>query len=348
MGPSRSRTRVVYCTLLVLLALPAAGAGAMELQTGVILGDGSGPRAITGLGLAPEAVLVRTLGAGTTGRLRTSTMTSGTKQLPLNQGLAVGLITSLDADGFTVGASLNGLGAVTHWIAFGGSDEGFAVGTYVGDGVLTSVDISDTSSSPDFQASYLILMSEDAIGAVQRFEEGMTGTTQLFGFTGPIFSNGEITDLTPTGFSVSSGNRTNEDGVSYHYLAWAEREGTEIDSYVGDGIAGDLLVPVAFLPKFVSVSRVNGGAQLRLRFATQDPDVSSFYNPSAETTDAIKSFTASGFTVGDSPDTNSAQTHFYVAFGLIPSAVPALSPGALSLVVLAIAGLVVGRRLLRG
>lgn len=324
---------------VVAAVLSAGSASAMDLETGSFLGNGSPSRAITGLGFAPELMIVRSESLGQGTLARTSTMAGGSKALVNNQFLLGGRILSLDADGFTVSGhpSVNASGAVSHWIAFGDADDGFAVGTYQGDGVTTDIDISDTSSSPDFQPDYMMLISESQLGPLQAYSVDGTTISPLFGFTGRLFANdSDITSLTPTGFTVRSGTRTNEDGVGYHYVAWRERFGTAVGTYVGDGAPGELAIDLPFEPDVVGVTRETCCVYSRYRQDTQGPDSSFAWAGSiAPTTDAIQSFTPSGFAVGDSADVGTAATHFFVAWKR-PPPVPGLSAGGLTVLGLAL------------
>jgi len=337
--------RTVFSGLLFVVGLTAGPGSAMELATGSFIGNATADRAISGLGFPPEVVIVHSSSTIWGDPLiRTSTTTGGAKSMSNNSVLSTGLITSLDADGFTVSGHprVNTNGELVHWIAFGEVDAGFAVGTYVGDGSTTSIDISDTSSSPDFQSDYLILISEAALAPLQTLKHDGSVISTLFGFTGAVAAGGDVADLIATGFTLNSGARSNEDGTRFHYVAWRERPGTSVGTFAGDGVAGDLAVTVPFQPDVVSVTRATCCVKSRYRLDTLAADESFFYSNQATTTDAIKSFTPSGFIVGDSADVNQASTHFFVAWGQIPPAVPSFSAGGLILLGLAMTGVALG------
>ena len=338
--------RAVFSGLIFVVYLTIGSASAMELATGSFVGNGTADRAITGLGFSPDVVILRSTSTiwGLT-LIQTSTTSGGSKIMSTNEGMNASMITSLDADGFTVSGHprVNTNGEPIHWIAFGEVDDGFAVGTYVGDGSTTSIDISDTSSSPDFQSDYLILMSEASLAPLQALKHGGSLISTLFGFTGPGF-DGDIADLTANGFTLNSGARSNENGTRFHYVAWRERLGTSVGTFVGDGVPGDLAVTIPFQPDVVSVTRATCCVKSRYRQDTQATDESFFWDGGTATTDAIKSFTPNGFVVGDSADVNQASTHFFVAWGQVPPLVPSFSAGGLVLLGVAMTGLVLAVR----
>jgi hypothetical protein len=335
----------MFSGLIFLVYLTVGSASAMELATGSFVGNATADRAITGLGFSPEVVIVHSASTGFGEPvIRTATITGGSKVISSNLPLTVGMITSLDADGFTVDNNprVNTNGELVHWIAFGEVDDGFAVGTYVGDGSTTSIDISDTSSSPDFQSDYLILISEGQFAPIQALKHGGSLISAVFSFTGALLAGGDIADLTANGFSLNSGSRTNENGTRYHYVAWRERLGTFVGTFVGDGVPGDLAVTVPFQPDVVSVTRTTCCVKSRYRQDTLATDESFFWSNQATTTDAIKSLTPNGFVVGDSADVNQASTHFFVAWGQVPPLVPSFSAGGLVLLGLAMTGVALG------
>lgn len=329
---SRIHYALRFTSALLFVAFTPALATAMEVATGSFVGNGLlDGLAITGLGFAPEAVILMTNGPSA---IATSTMADGSSK---ELGTAAFLVTSsvtLDADGFTVDSSfVNMAGVVTHWIAFGGVDDGFAVGTYVGDGtVLRAIDISDTSSSPDFAPDYVLVATEAGRIATMRYEDGGNALSSLFGFAGSIVFGDPITDLLGNGFEVSDTiDLTNENGVQIHYVAWREGPGVEVGRYAGNG--GDASIPTALTPVYVGITRDDpaGLAKSMHRFVTQGADESYFYEGGLPESGSIKNFLPGAFTLGGSGHVNaSGGNYFYIAF-----AVP--EPGADLLAVFALA-----------
>lgn len=95
-------------------------------------GDGNATQAVSGLGFQPEVILVK--GAGNqTAWLATSTMSSGdAKLLNVETAPQTGLISSLDADGFTVGNSSNSNseGVDYFFVAWDDADGNVEVGSF--------------------------------------------------------------------------------------------------------------------------------------------------------------------------------------------------------------------------
>lgn len=335
--------------LVLFLGLFSEAVSAMVVETGSYVGDGTDNRAITGVGFAPEVVILRGVGPSRTALIRTSTLSAGTKELATTAFVFANLIISFDADGFTVSDSpkLNQDEVVFHWIAFADTDDGFAVGTYVGDGANPrAIDISDTSGSPDFQPDYVLLVSEGNSDPGQRFEDGANVNSAVMGFTGPAIFSGSITDLTSSGFTVNAGatndRRVNDPGESYHYVAWRERAGTSVGTYFGSGGAQSIALP--FAPVFVSITRASCCVRTKYHTATQAAGVGTDYGTFAETTNTI-TLTGSGFDVGIDSNVSAAATHFYLAFGTPPPpAVPALPWAGMAVLAFAITGVTAVRQ----
>jgi hypothetical protein len=75
----------------------------MELATGSFVGNATVDRAITGLGFSPDVVILRSTSISWgLPLIQTSTTLGGSKMMSSNAAMTTALITSLDADGFTV------------------------------------------------------------------------------------------------------------------------------------------------------------------------------------------------------------------------------------------------------
>ena len=136
-----SRLAGVACVLLGLVSSADA-----QTATGTYTGDGTGARAIMSLGFQPDIVIIKADNAATEGIIRTSTMATGSRPIWNGSVLLANNITSLDANGFTVGSDIrvNGLNVCGgggapceyYWTAFK-ADANIVVDTYSGDGAAT-------------------------------------------------------------------------------------------------------------------------------------------------------------------------------------------------------------------
>lgn len=107
----------------------------MRVKTGTYTGDGTGSRAITGLGFTPVCVFAVKSGS----EVYWKSPMSGANTLSLTNGLLADRITSLDSDGFTVGTSGNASGSSYFWIALGADATVFFQSSYVGTGSAHSI-----------------------------------------------------------------------------------------------------------------------------------------------------------------------------------------------------------------
>lgn len=112
--------KVALTTLLLLPLFVNA-----SVMVGSYVGNGSATQSISGLGSAPVLLLVKGSG-GQDAWIATSTMAAGyAMQLTGGAGVATGMISSLDADGFTVGKTTgisNESGVLYYYTAWDASD----------------------------------------------------------------------------------------------------------------------------------------------------------------------------------------------------------------------------------
>jgi hypothetical protein len=96
--------KILKIALTILFILPILAKG--NIVTGSYVGNGSATNAITGLGHIPSLLLVKGAG-GEDAWMASSSMASGyAMQLTGNSGIATGMITTFDSDGFTVDKTL--------------------------------------------------------------------------------------------------------------------------------------------------------------------------------------------------------------------------------------------------
>jgi hypothetical protein len=156
-----------------------------QVVSGSYVGDGNSGRKITGLGFRPDFVLVKGSYSDATlinssAAMRTSTM-NGDASKPAIQdfALATGLITSIDADGFTLGGDQRVARSATtfNWAAFK-ANANMKVGSYTGNGTADgdSQAITGLGFSPDF----LIVMGSNGTRALQACSATPAGRSYEF------------------------------------------------------------------------------------------------------------------------------------------------------------------------
>ncbi len=193
-----------------------AAAGIMKL--GTYTGNGTS-QSMTGLGFQPNVLLI--ISASTAEiNLKTSTMAASFATRLDNEAGATDRITSLDADGFTVGASTqtNESGIAFHYVAWKTAAGKVAVGSYTGDGVNGRAIIGT-----GFTPAYVIVKA----GGVNIEGAHKTRSTGAFTNTALQFRNKANTadmvrSLDANGFTVgtAAAANQNETGTTYHWAAF--------------------------------------------------------------------------------------------------------------------------------
>ena len=305
----------IFCrpTLLVAFLLTLFQQAQAELLTGTYTGDGIDNRSITQLGFQPDVVIIK----GDTVQVavcRTSTMTGdNAKPLDGDAALTANLVQSLDASGFTIGTDnrVNEDTVVYYWIAFKTQSAELAVGSYTGDATDNrTIDISDTSSSADFQPDYVLVMSANDKDPFQR-SSAMTGDTS-FGLADGAASD-HIQAFVSNGFEVGTQEHANEDGKTFHYIAWKAVSGKmNVGSYTGNGTDDRNITGVGFEPEYVMV-KVDANQETVHHPASLGPstDASLQVRDVANKDDQIQALQADGFQVGKVNTVNSAATTYY-------------------------------------
>lgn len=262
---------------------------------GKFTGSGAA-RAFTGLGFAPEAVIIKSE-AAYQAIICTSDMPAGECKAMATSATALqtAKFTSLDADGFTVTShdDVNKAGTVYHFIAF---DEGgdLIVGTYEGDDAVEDVNIS-------FQPEMIWIMGDEADSqgdAVLYLESNVSETND---FASGSNSTNKI-DSDASGFVTKDlADSPDNDGVNYYYLAFNSGAGTlDVGGWTNGGDVDGQARSTAgtFQPDFVITDAgINNHAPV-FRIASLSGDETLAFGAEAKYADGIQSFTATGFTIG--------------------------------------------------
>jgi hypothetical protein len=127
-----------------------------------------------------------------------------------------------------------------------------SVGTYTGNG-SGNRPVAGVGFQPDF-----VMTLGD--GADNMFRPGTlvgTGSFKLAGFA--VVAN-RILALEPDGFLLSNNAAVNQNGVTYHYLAFRNGAGVAQNGYAGNGVDNRTITGVGFEPVFVLAKREAGNA----------------------------------------------------------------------------------------
>jgi hypothetical protein len=154
----------------------------------VYTGDGTGTRAITGIGYAPGATWV--LGTPSSllkGAIRFASMPAN-KSHPWNSDIAAAdasrsdRILSLDADGFTVGTDLNANSVLYFHICWPNDPTVFSTGSYVGSGKVGAKNSSLTISGGNNASAAGMGWTASDVGTVFRLvaDNSILGTVTAF------------------------------------------------------------------------------------------------------------------------------------------------------------------------
>lgn len=195
-----------------------ASDGVMKL--GTYTGNGAASRSITGAGFSPEYAVL--MSAGAHSPLERITGMTRSFRFESDIGVTNG-ITSLDADGFTVGANTasNASGTVYHYVLWNERASQVKTGSYTGDGT-TGRSITGTGFTPYYMT---VRANDTATGraGVHR-SQAVSGTSSLR-YDAAANDTNAITALQSDGFQVGSNPATNANAVNYRYVAFRDGNG---------------------------------------------------------------------------------------------------------------------------
>lgn len=191
-----------------------------------------------------------------------------------------------------------------------------ATGSYVGNGVDNRA-----IAGAGFQPSVVIVKGNNAQVAVIRTST-MAGDASKPAVGALALASNGIQSLDPTGFTVGTDTRVNQNGISYQWVAIrANPNSLVLGSYTGNGAAARPLSGLGFQPEYVAVmsAAANNAVQ---RFAGMTRAFR--FDADTGTTSGITSLDANGFSVGSAATVNANGTGYhYMAFNQSPEAVGA-------------------------
>ena len=300
----------------------AAFTGGATMATGSYTANGAATQSIAGLGFRPDVVMVKVDYSDgvnddlSSAVIRTSTMVGvNSKPMKGTQGFLANLITSLDADGFTVGndervnwqAGNCGGTCTYHWVAFKATAN-LKVGTYTGNPPNLSV------TGLGFSPEYVMAIPTSTTRVLQRTNQDPD--TYQFWAGGSL--PGRITSLNTDGFSVSNSAApsANSNSVLYHYVAFNEVPGQlKLGTYVG-AAGAQAVTGVGFQPRYMVVKGLSPATFDSTQASDAMPAATSLNFRNASDTNSITALPADGFAVGTSTQVNNPGSRYaYLAFG---------------------------------
>jgi hypothetical protein len=290
-----------------------------QFCVGSYTGNGTSPRAIT-TGFQPDVVLTKRSTA-VAANWRSSSMPLNYAQYftATNQDTTGTFFTSLDATGFTVGATNNVNAGVYYYVAFKETSGVIDVGTYTGN-ATNDTNITGVGFVPDF----VFVKNANAgvaVSAVSSVNESYGDNTNLFTLSTNIVDS--IQALQADGFQIGTNSTVNGNTNTLYYAAFGgapdhTASGTftmKTGTYTGTG-AGRTIEGLGFSPDLVIIKASTTQAGVfRSRIMAGD---STAYLDSATNNFAagITALNPDGFTVGTVAQVNSAGvTYYWTAYG---------------------------------
>lgn len=169
-----------------------------------------------------------------------------------------------------------------------------------------------------FQPVLVIIKSETAEFAVWR-SSSMEGDSTADFASGAVNFEGGITSLDPDAFSLGNGTSVNEEGVTYHYVAFADSPDIKVGSYAGDGTEGRSITDVGFEPAVLFVKR-DGARAAVWTSASHSQGVASAFHGGDDVSGFVRGLESDGFRVGSDPFVNAGDgsIYHYAAFRETP------------------------------
>lgn len=188
-------------------------ANGQAMTVGTYNGNGAS-RSFTGFGFSPEAViLMGNNAARAVSRLSGMTRSYG---FDASTGITTG-VTSLDADGFSVGtaAEANANGVAYHYVAFNDVANSIDVASYAGNNTDNR-----GIAAVGFQPEYVLVRANDtATGrSANARPASLAGDSTLL-FTATAAGTNRVQAIQSNGFQLGTSTDVNANGVTYHYLA---------------------------------------------------------------------------------------------------------------------------------
>jgi hypothetical protein len=280
--------------------------------------NSTGTQAITSVGFQPDLVWVKQSTAAA-GNWRSSSMGANIGQyfIATAQDSTGILFNSLDATGFTVGATNNVLNGIFYYVAFKEVAGSIDVGTYNGN-ATDNTNITGVGFVPDY---VFLKNSAAAVSGVSNVTESYGDNSNLFTATANLVDS--IQALQTDGFQIGSHASSNGNTQAIYYAAFGgsappSSSGTfkmTTGSYVGTG-SYKVFDNLGFAPDLVIIKASTTQAGVFRTSLMAGDSTASLDSAAANFTNGIVSMNQTGFTIGTSATVNTAgTTYYYTAYG---------------------------------
>lgn len=304
-----------------MIRIAYSATSTFSVQAGSYLGNGD-TQAISGLGFAPEFVLIKADTAAGAAAFKTSLMPTENMAFITNVIDNTDSNLVLDTDGFTLGshAAVNSLNIRYTWIAFRGSNCSetgiFCIGQYTGNGVATREIM--TGFKPDFT----MLKRTTAVAA--HFHTASQPDDEILYFTNTArnVTGNFIKSFSNSGFHVGTTN--NQNGGIFNYVAFKNTENIFKEGKYDGSIDDDRnITGVGFRPDIVMVTNGTNTTANNTRAIMRTIDTYGDYTPlltaTANAANVIQQLQNDGFQVGTNVMANAeGDTYYYLAFKGVP------------------------------
>jgi len=288
------------------LAEMKAFANTTLFAQGTYTGNGTS-KSITGLGFLPAIVIVKSATNAGDAVIKTPDLGGNNSRRWATFVFITTGITSLDADGFSVGnhAAVNSNEVAYYWEAWKAQAGAVATGSYAGDDT-DNRNITGVGFKPG-----LVHVFGASSQFHTRFSSFAVDNSTRLGESIGMVTNA-IQDFNGDGFQVGSGPNTS--GNTYYWVAIRSLPGRfVVGTFETDGQDGRAITGLGFSPIYVIAKSVatSYGCQ---RNAVITGDATQYFAALANATNLIESLDTDGFTVGNGlnvPDT----TIHYIALG---------------------------------
>lgn len=295
--------------------------GTWKVRSGRYVGTGAS-LAITGLGVSPQLIMIKASGSTAnddpvvswSGMASLAGVVPAAAVISPSTAPATGIITSYDADGFTIANNtlVNTSGQEYYWTAIAGSGDELRVGSYLGNGVDGATPISGLSFQPKFA---FIRRRNLTTNFVVMKHDGMSGDSAYLLGNISIMNANLIQQFNATSIEIGTSSNVNAAATMYDWITFSPPSGYgAFGYYIGTGVDDlDIITSPVLRPEF-AIIKGNTTQELILRTSAHTGDNSSYMlNSTANAINRIQTFNSNGFQVGTISAVNSASTVYHYA-----------------------------------